>query len=77
MNEEQARKLLKAVSTAVPDELTCDECFRLVAKYVDASLAGHDGDRELEAVRVHFSQCACCAYEYETLLEAVLGAERI
>lgn len=67
----QVQKLLTAVLKAVPDQLDCDGCFALVAGLADAEHRGDDVSEALQAARIHFSQCPCCAYEYATLLEAL------
>ena len=74
MTYEEARKLLGAVAQTVPDSLTCDDCFRLMSEYADAELLGREMPETLTAVRIHFSQCPCCAYEYVALLEAIRAA---
>lgn len=67
---QQVRKLLKAVSRAVPDVLTCDQCFELIPVLADAQLQGMPVDASLDTVITHLQQCPCCAYEYESLLES-------
>ena len=50
--------------------LSCDDCFRLVDRYVDALLS--DGmeptSDELAAMPAHLSGCSACAEEATTLL---------
>ena len=50
--------------------LSCDDCFRLVDRYVDALLADSTGapDTELAAMPAHLSGCSACAEEATTLL---------
>ena len=67
----QVQKLLTTVSKSVPDQLNCDGCFELMAAFADAELCGDEPSDALKAVKIHFSQCPCCAYEYATLLEAL------
>ena len=72
----QVQKLLTTVSKSVPDQLNCDGCFELIGTLADAELHGDEPSDALksdalEAVKVHLSQCPCCAYEYATLLEAL------
>lgn len=71
----RVQKLFKSIYSAVPDQLDCDGCFELSAQLADAELNGEKLNGLLEAVQVHLSQCACCAYEYESLLEAVRAAD--
>ena len=70
----QVQKLLSSIAQAVPDAMTCDQCFELLAVLADADAAGTNPKVSLEAVIMHLKQCPCCAYEYETLLES-LAAE--
>jgi hypothetical protein len=50
--------------------LSCDDCFRLVDRYVEALLA--DGAQptssELAAMPAHLSGCSACAEEAATVL---------
>jgi hypothetical protein len=50
--------------------LSCDDCFRLVDRYVEVVLAAavpRPGD-ELAAMPAHLGGCSACAEEAETLL---------
>lgn len=69
------QKLFQSISSAVPDQLDCDGCCELSAQLAEAEMNGKELDDLLAAVRVHLSQCPCCAYEYEALLEAVRAAD--
>jgi bacterioferritin-associated ferredoxin len=50
--------------------LSCDDCFRLVDRYVEAlvSDAGEKTSAELAAMPAHLSGCSACAEEAATLL---------
>lgn len=48
--------------------LSCDDCFRLVDRYVEVVLAGARPGEELAAMPAHLSGCAACAEEAATLL---------
>jgi hypothetical protein len=71
MTYQQAIQLLKSVSSAVPDPLDCDGCFEMIAELADAERRGDELSSALQGVRIHLSQCPCCAYEYEAMLEAI------
>jgi hypothetical protein len=71
----QVQKLFKSISSAVPDQLDCDGCFELSAQFAEAEINGQELSNILKAVQVHMSQCPCCAYEYQSLLEAVRAAD--
>ncbi|MGY1809264.1 hypothetical protein ACI8AF_18010 [Blastococcus sp. SYSU D00669] len=50
--------------------LSCDDCFRLVDRWVEALLTDRDGpaDGELAAMDAHVAGCSACAEEAVTLL---------
>jgi RNA polymerase sigma-70 factor (ECF subfamily) len=65
---------LSQLTTAPGPWLSCDDCFRLVDRYVEALLS--DGDAtavELAAMPAHLSCCAACAEEATTLLLLAAG----
>jgi hypothetical protein len=49
--------------------LSCDDCFELVDRYVEALLS--DPDHDLPAMRTHLAGCAACAEEARSLLGLV------
>ena len=71
----QALQLVASVCIAVPDPLDCDSCFEQISGFADTQLCGDRLSLSQQAVEVHLSQCPCCKYEYETLLESMLAAE--
>ncbi len=66
---------LKSIAIAAPDQLECDGCFELISEFAEAELRGDQLSQSLRNVQLHLQQCRCCAYEYETLLEAIREAE--
>jgi hypothetical protein len=61
---------LRRLTTDPGPWLSCDDCFRLVDRYVEALLAGAApaaGSR-LAAMPAHLAGCAACAEEAATLL---------
>ena len=71
----QVRELLTSIAEAAPDGMDCDGCFAVLAEFAEAELRGDELPAALAPVRVHISQCRCCAYEYETLLEAIQASD--
>jgi hypothetical protein len=49
--------------------LSCDECFDLVDRYVEALLS--DPDHDHRAMRTHLAGCAACAEEARSLIQLV------
>lgn len=71
----KVQALLRRIAQAVPDQLDCDGCFELSAQFADAEMNGAALSQALQAVQIHLSQCPCCAYELETLVEAIQAAD--
>jgi len=65
-------ELLARVLGAPGPELSCDECFAALDRYVDLRLAGADADAALPGMRAHLRGCGACAEELE-LLERFLS----
>ena len=61
---------LRRLTTDPGPWLSCDDCFRLVDRYVEALLsdAGEKTPAELAAMPAHLSGCSACVEEATTLL---------
>jgi hypothetical protein len=61
---------LRLLTTDPGPWLSCDDCFRLVDRYVEAVLsdAREETLTELAAMPAHLSGCSACAEEATTLL---------
>jgi len=55
-------------------ELTCDECFEHLDRYVELELAGHDADAAVPGMRAHLEGCPACKEDHESLT-AFIGSE--
>jgi hypothetical protein len=67
----ERRDLLAALLGPGEPELTCDECFELLDRYVDLEVAGADADRAVPGMRPHLSGCPACRDDHESLRELV------
>jgi hypothetical protein len=67
----ERRDLLAALLGPGEPELTCDECFELLDRYVDLELAGADADGAVPGMRPHLSGCPACRDDHESLRELV------
>jgi hypothetical protein len=56
-------------------ELTCEECFEYLDRYVDVEVSGGDPDGAVPGMRAHLEGCPACAEDHESLRELV-GSER-
>ena len=48
-------------------EVTCEVCFDLLDRYVDAGVSGADADTAVPGMAAHLAGCPACAEEHESL----------
>ena len=76
MNEPspQDRLVGRLLGPAGP-ELSCDQCFEQLDRYVELELTGVDADAATPGMRAHLEGCSACAEDHESL-RALLSAQR-
>jgi hypothetical protein len=57
------------------DELSCEQCFEQLDRYVELELAGADADRAIPGMRPHLAGCAACREDHLSL-RSLVNAER-
>ncbi len=67
----ERHRLLAALLGPTGPELTCEECFEQLDRYVDLTLAERDADRAVPGMRAHLRGCPACKDDYESLLAYV------
>jgi hypothetical protein len=67
------RLLARILGPAEP-EVSCEDCFERLDRYVELLLAGADADAALPGMRAHFEGCAACAEDRESL-RALLASQ--
>ena len=55
-------------------ELTCEECFEELDRYVELELGGRDADATVPGMRPHLEGCPACREDHDSLT-ALLTAE--
>jgi anti-sigma factor RsiW len=65
---DRKRILALLVGPAEP-ELTCEECFDQLDRYVDLELAGADANARVPGMRAHLQGCPACEEDHASLLE--------
>jgi hypothetical protein len=60
--------MMKAIFDVEEEEITCDECFEEVDRYVDMLRAGQDAASVLPHVKHHLDHCQCCHEELQALI---------
>ena len=48
-------------------ELTCDQCFEHLDRYVELEFAGRDADAAVPGMRAHLEGCPACGEDHESL----------
>lgn len=64
-------KLIAALLGPDEPELTCEQCFEQLDRYVDVALTSADPDRAVPGMRAHLTGCPACADDHDSLLEYV------
>jgi hypothetical protein len=52
-------------------ELTCEQCFEELDRYVELSLAGEAADARIPGMRAHLDGCPACAEDFHSLRDLV------
>ena len=67
-----AARLAQMLGPAEP-ELTCDQCFHELDRYVELELAGADADSTIPGLRAHLQGCPACREDHDSLLAYLDG----
>lgn len=63
------RELIARLLGPSGTEVSCEDCFELLDRYVDLELAGEDADSRVPGMRAHLEGCPACHEDYESLRE--------
>ena len=63
-------RLRRVLGPAEP-ELTCEQCFEQLDRYVELTLAGADADAAVPGMSAHLEGCPACKEDHESLLALV------
>jgi hypothetical protein len=64
----------RLLGPAVP-ELSCEQCFEWLDRYVELELDERDADAAVPGMRPHLDGCPACGEEHDSLV-ALLRSER-
>jgi hypothetical protein len=70
MSTENERLVERLLGPKGP-EVSCEECFNRLDRYVELELAGENVDAAFPGMRAHFEGCSACAEDHESLRELV------
>jgi hypothetical protein len=71
-----ARLLAGALGPARP-ELTCEQCFEELDRYVELERSGADADAAIPGMRAHLQGCPACDEDHRSLLALLDSESRI
>ena len=69
-DHDDLQRLRRVLGPAGP-ELTCEECFEHLDRYVEMELAGSDPDAAVPGMHAHLEGCPACKEDHESLLALV------
>ncbi len=61
------RDLLAGLLGSDGPELSCEQCFAELDRYVELELSGADADAEVPGMRAHLQGCAACDEDHRSL----------
>ena len=68
-------ELVAALLGPAEAELTCEECFEHLDRYVELEIERADADRAVPGMRAHLAGCPACRDDHDSLLAFVTGAD--
>ena len=68
------RELVRRLIGPDGPELTCEECFDQLDRYVELELAGAAADEQVPGMRAHLEGCPACDEDHASLLAFVSAA---
>jgi hypothetical protein len=58
-------------------ELSCEECFAQLDRYVELELSGADADAAVPGMRAHLHGCPACDEDHRSLRDLVAGESAV
>ncbi len=75
MTASQIDKMVRFIVKTHKEDITCDECYEHIDRYVDLIDSGAPLDQVLISVQRHIENCPCCFHELEALQAILKGQE--
>jgi hypothetical protein len=73
-NNDETRLLKRLLGPAGP-EISCEECFEQLDRYVELELSGADAEAAIPGMSAHLDGCPACGEDHRSL-RALVEAER-
>lgn len=65
--------LLSRLLGPAGSELSCEQCFDQLDRYVELEIAHEEPDEQIPGMRAHLHGCPACKEDHESLLALVAG----
>jgi hypothetical protein len=69
--DEKRDRILERVLGPDGPELTCEQCFEELDRYVELVLAGEAADERVPGMHAHLEGCPACADDFRSLRDLV------
>jgi hypothetical protein len=66
-------RLLGRVLGPARPEVSCEQCFEELDRYVELELSGADPETMIPGMRAHFDGCSACAEDHHSLRALLLS----
>ena len=77
MTAHEDDRLTRALVGPQGPQLSCEQCFDELDRYVELELAGADADAAIPGLRAHLVGCPACREEHESLRSLVGGEQAL
>ena len=67
--------LIKRLLGPAGPELTCEQCFDELDRYVELELAGAPADEQIPGMHAHLEGCPACDEDHDSLLAFVASQQ--
>jgi anti-sigma factor RsiW len=74
MSARRPDELVRALLGPAGPELSCEQCFDELDRYVELEVAGGDADEAVPGMRAHLEGCPACREDHASLRALVQGA---
>jgi hypothetical protein len=71
MSERQLEATIRRLLGSGRQEISCEECFEALDRYVEAEAAGVDADAAVPGLAAPLQGCRACAEDHASLLELI------
>jgi hypothetical protein len=75
MTDDDRDPLVRALLGPDGPEISCEDCFEQLDRYVELELAGADAEAAVPGMRAHLEGCPACHEDHESLLALVSGEQ--